>query len=126
MKMYEVLSLRGVYDKIKSNKMSIKTLYKLNKIFEACEKEFEFYQKEFNKILEEYGKKDENGQFVYTDDGAQSIKIKEGLESECQQKFNDLLNLDIEDIGIKLKLEDLDNIKMSFEEMRPLLYFIEE
>ena len=63
MKMYEVLSLRGVYDKIKSNKMSIKTLYKLNKIFEACEKEFEFYQKEFNKILEEYGKKDENGHF---------------------------------------------------------------
>jgi hypothetical protein len=58
--------------------MSIKTTYKLSKLARRVEEESAFYSNEFNKIINEYGKKNDNG-YVFSDDGS-SIIIVEGKE----------------------------------------------
>lgn len=123
-KMSEVLVLNNLYDKIKTQSTSIKTTYKLSKLFKAIQEENEFYTSELNKIIAEYAEHDENGNPVFLESGG--IKVKEGFAQTTKEKLNELWELEVELPDVQFTLDELDTISLTVEEFNPLLPFIKE
>lgn len=125
MKLYEILAFRSLYEKIKDTSLPIKITYKLTKLFHRVQDELNFYQTEQYKILESIALKDEDGSYVYTEDG-NGIKIKEGKEKECEEKMNELLNIDVIVDDISFSLDELESLQLSIEDMNCLMPLIKE
>lgn len=125
MKMYEILNLSGIYESIKNEKMPIKTAYKLSKLIKTIEEEDQFYRTKFQELIEEYGEKDENGQYVLINNDT-SVKIIDGKQKECSEKMNDLQNIEVKTPDIKFALEELESINMTVEMITALMPFIED
>lgn len=123
--MNDALGFQGLYEKLKDQKISIKLAFKLNTIFESIESKIKFYNSEFQKIIEQYGQKDDNGNFVFINDG-RAVKIKEGLTEECQAKTNELLELEVQAADVSFTLDELDDIELSISEVSFLMPFIKE
>ena len=125
MKMYEIVELANLYDRIKDYKMPLKTSYKFSILMRQVEREMRFYQEEFAKIIQAYGKY-ENGKLVYSEDG-EAIIIIPGKEQECNSKIVELKNLevDIKDVDFTFsEIECLDNLEFTVSEMACLLPLI--
>ena len=88
------------------------------------EEEVNFYQKKFSEIIEEYGEK-ENGEYKLTPDG-QSIIIISGKENECNAKIAELHNLEVKFGNIKFKIEELEGLNISIQELSCLIPLIED
>jgi ACT domain-containing protein len=125
MKLYEILAFRSLYEKIKDTSLPIKITYKLTKLFHRVQDELNFYQTEQYKILESIALKDDDGSYVYTEDG-NGIKIKEGKEKECEEKMNELLNIDVIVDDISFSLDELESLQLSIEDMNCLMPLIKE
>jgi hypothetical protein len=125
MKMFEVIELSNLYSSIKDNKMPLKTAYKFTTLMRKVEAEVKFYQSEFAKIVEEYGQKDENNQYIFSEDG-QSITIVAGKENECNERLLELRNLDVEINDINFTIDELENFNLTIAELNCLLPLIKE
>lgn len=125
MKLYEILAFRSLYEKIKDTSLPIKITYKLTKLFHRVQDELNFYQTEQYKILESIALKDNNGNYIYTEDG-NGIKIEEGKEKECEEKMNELLNIDVIVDDISFSLDELESLQLSIEDMNCLMPLIKE
>ena len=124
MKMYEILELQNLYKSISNIKLPLKTTYKFTRLMKRAEEELSFYQTEFQKIIEEYGVK-EDGQYKLTPDGL-SIVIVPGKELECNTKLAELRNLDVSIEGITFSIEELEGIDVSISELSCLMSLIED
>lgn len=101
----------------------LKGAYKLNKIKKAIEKEGEFYLEKLQEIVDTYAKKDENGNFIFSEDGTQ-IQIQEDKIEECNQAMSDLENLEVEIDNYNLTIEDLgENLTCTPDELDALMPF---
>ena len=125
MKMFEVLELQNLYNSIANTKLPLKTTYKFTRLMKRAEEEIAFYQTKFQEIIEEFGKKDENGQYQMSEDG-QSIVVISGKEAECSSRLMELRNLDISIDGIKFTIEELEGIDVSIAELSCLMSLIED
>lgn len=125
MKMYEVLELQNLYNSISNTKMPLKTTYKFARLMKRAEAELEFYQEKFQQIIEEFGDKDEHGQYKLSEDKT-SIAIIPGKEAECNARVMELRNLDIEINDIKFTIDELDGIDLSISELGCLMSLIED
>lgn len=125
MKLYEILAFRSLYEKIKDTSLPIKITYKLTKLFHRVQDELNFYQTEQYKILESIALKDNDGNYIYTEDG-NGIKIEEGKEKECEEKMNELLNIDVIVDDISFSLDELESLQLSIEDMNCLMPLIKE
>lgn len=125
MKMYEIIDFTNLYEKIKDDKMSLKTAYKFSRLMRQLEKEIGFYQTEFAKVLQTYAKKDSNGNVIIGDDG-DSVEIIEGKEIECNTKILELRNLDVEVKDVHFALEELENLNLTISELSCILSLIED
>ena len=124
-KMNQVVEFQKFYENIKNMKFPLKTAYKLNRLITQVNNEISFYQQKFSEIINEFGKRDENGEFVYSQDGS-SIEIIEGRQSECQEKVNELQNLEAEIQDIFFTIDELDGLNLTLYEMNCLLPFIRD
>lgn len=126
LKIHEVLALQKLYNKLSKQELPIRLNYKLTKLYKNIESDFEFYRTRMTEIINIYGLKDDNGQFILTDNGAE-VKIQPDKVNECQDKINELMNLETSELPIlKLKLDELGNISLTMQEMSILEQFIEE
>ena len=125
LKMSNIIALKGVCENLKSQKTSVKTAYKISKILNALEKEFEFYQTKFAEIINEYAEKDENGQPVLINDG-QGVKIQPDKISEAQIKMIELEAIEVDLTTSPLTLDELEGLEISISDMQTLSYIIEE
>ena len=125
MKMYEILELQTLYNSIANIKLPLKTTYKFTRLMKRAEVELEFYQTKFQEIISEYGEKDNDGQYKFTEDG-QSIVIVAGKEQECNTKLFELRNLDVEISDIKFTIEELEGIDVSISELACIMSLIED
>lgn len=125
-KIYEIKQFTEIYDKIKDTTLPIKLGYRLAKLAAQAQKEMEIYQSQLQKLILDYGARDENGELVHTEDG-QGIKIKEDKLEECQEKINELSTLEI-DLGVEPISLDMfdDDVKLSIDEIKCLSPFLDE
>lgn len=122
--MSKILDLQELYPKISSQSLPIGTTYKLTKLFNAVKSEAEFYTTNLDKIIAEYGQKDENGNFILTDD-KKGVKIDQDKIPEVEQKLQELWNIEVELPSITFKLSELEKVELSVQEFNNLLPFIE-
>ena len=127
MKMFEILELEGLLQKLTQKELPIRTLYKVDKLIKLVGKEKDFYQTQFQTLVDTYAERDENGNYLYTDNSAEAVKIIPDKIAECQSKMNELINIEITDVpDISFTFEELDSLTLSYSEARPLMNFIIE
>ena len=122
MKLYQILNLPHVYETILEKNLPFSLAYKLNKLAEAVNKELEFYRNSMAKLVDEYAEK-ENGQPVLLENG--DIKIIPEKINECQQRINELQNVEIT-IDVSFTPEELEPLEMSIKDLQNLMPFIKE
>ena len=121
--MQQALDFRKAYNFFNEIKLPLKAAYKLTKIKQAIEKETEYYGEKFQEIVDTYAKKDEDGNLMYSKDGTQ-ILIKDGMIPECNQKLEELHNLEIGIENYNLTIEDLgEGIEVTTEDLDALMPF---
>ena len=86
---------------------------------------YSFYHEELDKIIAEYSEKNEDGSPKVLEDGS-GIKIKEEFVEEAKTKAEELWNLDVDSPEVQISLNDLDNIRLSIEELNAMSPFIKE
>lgn len=124
MKLIDTLEYQVLYNRIKHDKIPLKTAYKLNKLHTKIKVENKFYEEEFQKLLDKYAKKDDNGDFLMNEDGS-GVMIKEDLQRECHQKIEELQNMEVDIEKILFTLDELNCIEVSPMELNSLIPFIE-
>ena len=125
LKMRQIIEFQNFYNNIKNTKLPLKTAYKLNKLFIQANEELSFYQQKFAEIINNFGKRDENGELVYSSDKT-SIEIEEARRDECLQKIEELQNLEVDISGIDFTIEELEGFNLTISEVECLMPFIKE
>lgn len=125
MKMYQVLEYSKFFETLKSKKLPFKVAYKLQKIQNYMEGEVKYYQEQTQKLIEEFGKRDESGQFVMGPEG-NTVLIQEDKLKDCQQGMTDLLNIDVVGANITFSPEELEDLDLEYAEIELLMPFIQE
>lgn len=125
LKMYQITDFPTFFEKVRAQKLNFKTSYRLTLLAQEIEKHINFYQENFRNILTEYGKKDENGNFVPTADG-QGILLLEDKTEEAYAKLNELRELEVELPDTKFSVDEFEKIELSPIEMTIIIPFIEE
>lgn len=121
--MQQALDFRKAYIYFNGIKLPLKAAYKLTKIKQAIEKETEYYGQKFQEIVDTYAQKDENGNLKYNEDGTQ-IMIKDGMVMECNQKLEELHNLEIGIENYNLTIDDLgEGIEVTVDDLGALMPF---
>ena len=126
MKMIDALNFLEAYSSIKNKPLKINIIYKLSKCLEECEKERDFYQQQLANILNKYAKKDENGNFIYTNEKT-GILINESQQQVCEKELSELLTLNI-NINEKyfIKITDIADLELDIETFNKIKPFIVE
>lgn len=125
MKLIEILNFPTFYNQVKTCRLPFKTAHKLTKLSVAIETEISFYREKMMELITEYAAKDENGEFIYIDNG-QGISLNPETQEECQAKIVELETMEIELPDIKFLPEEFDQTTLTIEELQPILPFIEE
>ena len=123
--MQQILNLPQFYAEVKSAKLPLKTAFKLSNLAKEVENKTQFYQEKFQEIVNEYGEKDADGNFV-TIEATGNIKIAAGKEEECQTKIYELNTLEVELPDTKFDIEDFGNIELSLEIFNIITPFLNE
>ena len=125
MKLIDAYNVESLYARLSERTdLPIKTVYKLSKFFDTIKQDADFYREKLAEILNEYAQRDEENNVIVTDNG-KSIKIKENLISECEEKLQELADIEAEEPQIKFSLEELPD-GMSVQELNLLMPFIVE
>ena len=120
----QILDIPQFYEKVKYQNLPFKISYKLSKLLREVEYHTNFYKENFKSLLDTYGKKDENGNFIPTFDN-QGIQLVAETSDECYAKIEELRSLEIELPDIYFTLEEFEAIQMTPEEVNIIMPFIQ-
>lgn len=121
----KAINATGVYDKLRTQKLPVRAMYKFTKLFQAIDEETKYYYDKLRELVTEYSQKDENGNPIPTDDNL-GVKIQEDRIGEFQRELNELTELQINLPDISFNLNELESAELSFDEFNLLLPFIKE
>ena len=113
----------NLYDQIKERAPSIKTAYKMNKIYERATQEQTFIQEQQQKIAEKYAQRDEKGNLILTDDKT-DILVEPSKMNECKKALRELVEIEVELPDYSFTLDELEPLKLSINDLQPLMNFI--
>lgn len=113
----------NLYDQIKDRAPSIKTAYKMNKIYERAAQEQMFIQEQQQKIAEKYAQRDEKGNLILTDDKT-DILVEPSKMNECKKALRELVEIEVELPDYSFTLDELEPLKLSINDLQPLMNFI--
>lgn len=108
-KMGEIVAIIGVFKKILSIDFNIKTSLKIIEIYNKILPYQIEYEKKCNAIIEKYGQKNEQNEFVFNEQGLVPLTN----QSECKKILKELNDREY-DIEIELiSIDELSEIKIS-------------
>lgn len=125
LKMYEIVDFPSFFEKVRNQKLSFKTSYRLTILAGEIEKHINFYQENFRNLLNTYGKKDENGNIMPTEDG-QGIMLIEETIPEFNTKYNELRTLDVELPDISFGVDEFGDTELTPMEVYTIKPFIKD
>ena len=126
MKLITLLSMEDAVTQILDQDIPFALSYNFALLAQRLEKERNWYNTQLSKLIEEYGLRDDNGEFVRTEDNGISL-IPEKSE-QFSEKIKELQDVDlpsIEDLP-KFKFTDLEKITLSPRKVHALLPLIEK
>ena len=124
----QILDFNGSVEEFLEKPLNIKTAYKLAMIKRQTDEQTDFYQTSFFKILNEYGKKDENGELQRVQEGVNegNVLIQEDKLEECNNALSDLMGLEVEINNYNLKLGDFGDMEVSADDLTTIIPFLSE
>lgn len=126
MRLADTFNFLEIRNKIIDKKLPIRTSYKFNRFFNELEAEAKFFDETLQKIIEEYGQRDEDGNFVYTQN-KNGIKIKDDKFNECMEKVDELNNVEVQLTYIpEFTLEELEGLDLEMKYINLLMPYISE
>ena len=121
--MGQVVQLYELYQRMIKKKLPIRVSYKFARLGTRLRAEVEFYQNKMTSILDEYGKKDENGNYLKTPDQS-GIQIQDSKFEECIQAVKELQSIEIKIDEVQFEIEELEGLDLTGEEVELLLPLI--
>ena len=125
LKMYEIVDFPSFFEKVRNQKLSFKTSYRLTILAGEIEKHINFYQENFRNLINTYGKKDENGNIMPTADG-QGIMLIEETIPEFNTKYNELRMLDVELPDVSFGVDEFGDTELTPMEVYIIKHFIKD
>ena len=109
----------------KLNDLPIAIRYKFSLIIPLLAPHIQFYEKRQQEIAAKYGKKDEEGNFVKTEDG-KGIIIEDKFIDDFEKAIKELneLTVEIDADKITCSLNDLEKANLSIAELSQISSFI--
>lgn len=109
----------------KLNELPIAIRYKFSLIIPLLAPHIQFYEKRQQEIAAKYGKKDEEGNFVKTEDG-KGIIIEDKFIDDFEKAIKELneLTVEIDADKIACSLDDLEKLNLSIAELSQISSFI--
>lgn len=122
MRIQKILAMEEAIKNLKSKNLPIKTAYRLLKLAEFVATESDNYRNLFRQILDEYAEKNEDGSFVFSEDGTNVILKKDHIK-EANEKVSELNQLEVE-VPYTFDLREFENLEISLEDLAPLMDII--
>lgn len=122
MRIQKILVMEEAIKNLKSKNLPIKTAYRLLKLAEFVAIESDNYRNLFRQILDEYAEKNEDGSFVFSEDGTNVILKKDHIK-EANEKVSELNQLEV-DVPYTFDLKEFENLEISLEDLAPLMDII--
>lgn len=109
----------------KLNELPLAIRYKFSLIIPLLTPHTQFYEKRQQEIAAKYGKKDEEGNFVKTEDG-KGIIIEDKFIDDFEKAIKELneLTVEIDSDKIACSLDDLEKLNLSIAELSQISSFI--
>lgn len=109
----------------KLNDLPLAIRYKFSLIIPFLAPHIQFYEKRQQEIAAKYGKKDEEGNFVKTEDG-KGIIIEDKFIDDFEKAIKELneLAVEIDADKIACSLDDLEKLNLSIAELSQISSFI--
>lgn len=123
MKIQDAVTFNRFYQKVSDMKMPVRAAYKLMQINSNLQNDLIFFQERLQKILQECGEKDKSGQLMGSDKG---IKIKSELLEKAQKEIDELNELEIVDPKITLDLDELEDLKLTPNDVAAIAPFLDK
>lgn len=124
MNIIKIINAKRAFSNYLDAKMPPIVAYKIMRIVRAAEDEEAFYQKELQKLIEQYGRRNNDGSLAATNDG--NFLLSEDTLQECRQKVDELEALDVDAPNISFTLDELSCISMTVREMDAISAFISD
>lgn len=122
LQMQQILGFPTFYSLVKGSKMPMKTAYKLSRLGAAIDIELNFYREKLHSIINEFGRLDENGNPIPTDDG-QGVKLRPGTETQCFAAMKELQEIEVNLPDITFTIDEFDGVELTVEELNNALPF---
>lgn len=122
MRIQKILAMEEAIKNLKSKNLPIKTAYRLLKLAEFVATESDNYRNLFRQILDEYAEKNEDGSFVFSEDGTNVILKKDHIK-EANEKVSELNQLEV-DVPYTFDLREFENLEISLKDLAPLMDII--
>lgn len=122
--MGRVYALSAFLGGLGTQKLPVKTAYKLAKIQQAVQEEIGFFQTKLNEIFAVYAEKDEQGQPKTTKEGG--IELIPETQPQAMEKIGELENLIVELNVPLLTLEELEAVDMTLQEFDLIMPLIKD
>lgn len=120
----QVFKILDIYKSVKELKAPAKVAYKFNKLCTSLDNDVKFYNEELNKIIQQYGEKEDDGSFKRTQTG--DIKIQSDFIVTAQKEVYALWDLEVDVPDITFTVDELDGLQLSIENFNAMLPFIVE
>ena len=123
----EIIAAVGSYNKIKDEKFSLKTAYKLTRLFDSLNQEATRYDELVRNSLLKYAKKDENGEpILKTTEQGDSVEIAPEDQKKFIEEIEELNKNEIDIEDCYFTFDDFGNLTVSIDEIKGLFPFIKE
>ena len=101
--------------------MSIKSSYSIARFISQTNDAEVIYNQKIQELINEFGDKDEQGNFKQDENG--NISIKDGVEQECNDRIAEIDNFEVETPALTIVEKDIDNLDSKIE-LSPAELFI--
>lgn len=118
----QLTHILNIIENNKDKQFNINTQYKMLLIKKKIKEDFDLIEEQYQLLLNLYGEKAEDGNFIKTKDGG--IKIKESYQNECCEKIKEFNQLEVSIPDIYFTIEELEPLNLTFFELEVLEPFI--
>ena len=122
-KVGELINSTEALQKLSQKELKAKLAWQVSKLLKAADKELQEFNETRMSLIKKYGEKDEAGELITDDKG--NCKIPEDSAVNFSNELNELVEAEIEINANKIKIDDLDNIDFTPNEMNMLEAFID-